>query len=171
MTDDDVRWLTPDQLRAWISLSILLEVLPQAIDSQLKRDAGLNHFEYQVMAGLSESPGRAIRMSVLAAFASGSLSRLSHAVARLERQGWVERRPAADDPRSVEAVLTDAGMAKMRETAPAHVREARRLVVDALTPTQLTQLGRIAERILHRVSPEQAELLREAPAFRRATTG
>ena len=59
------------------ALTALTEALPAAVDAQLKRDAGLNAFEYQVMAGLSDAPGHAIRMSALAAFASGSLSRLS----------------------------------------------------------------------------------------------
>ncbi|MFC6239642.1 MarR family winged helix-turn-helix transcriptional regulator [Longivirga aurantiaca] len=156
---DDVPWLTPEQLRSWIALSVLLEALPAAIDAQLKRDAGLNSFEYQVMAGLSDAPDHAIRMSALAAFASGSPSRLSHAVGRLEKQGFVVRRQADDDPRAVEAVLTPAGRAKMKECAPAHVREARRLVVDVLTPTQLDQLGRIARKVLEVAAPQTAEIV------------
>jgi DNA-binding MarR family transcriptional regulator len=156
---DDVPWLSPDELRSWIALSVLLEALPAAIDAQLKRDAGLNSFEYQVMAGLSEAPGHAIRMSALAAFASGSPSRLSHAVGRLEKQGFVVRRSPEDDPRAVEAVLTPAGMAKMKKCAPDHVREARRLVVDVLTPTQMDQLGRIARKVLAVAAPQTLEIL------------
>lgn len=156
---DDAPWLTPRELHTWIALSVLLEALPAAIDAQLKRDAGLNSFEYQVMAGLSDAPAGTIRMSALAAFASGSPSRLSHAVARLEKQGFVLRRQAADDPRAVEAVLTPAGLAKMKECAPAHVREARRLVIDVLTPTQVEQLGRIATKLLDVVAPETAAVV------------
>ncbi len=156
---DDAPWLTPRELHTWIALSVLLEALPAAIDAQLKRDAGLNSFEYQVMAGLSDAPEGTIRMSALAAFASGSPSRLSHAVARLEKQGFVVRRQAADDPRAVEAVLTPAGLAKMKECAPAHVREARRLVIDVLTPTQVEQLGRIATKLLDVVAPETAAVV------------
>ena len=156
---DDAPWLTPRELHTWIALSVLLEALPAAIDAQLKRDAGLNSFEYQVMACLSDAPAGTIRMSALAAFASGSPSRLSHAVARLEKQGFVLRRQAADDPRAVEAVLTPAGLAKMKECAPAHVREARRLVIDVLTPTQVEQLGRIATKLLDVVAPETAAVV------------
>lgn len=164
---DDTPWLTPRELHTWIALSVLLEALPAAIDAQLKRDAGLNSFEYQVMAGLSDAPGCTIRMSALAAFASGSPSRLSHAVARLEKQGFVVRRQAADDPRAVEAVLTREGIAKMKECAPAHVREARRLVIDVLTPTQVEQLGRIATKLLDVVAPETAAVVAEhAPSSR-----
>lgn len=77
-------------------------------------------------------------------------------MARLEKQGFVVRRQAADDPRAVEAVLTAAGLAKMQECAPAHVREARRLVIDVLTPTQVEQLGRIATKLLDVVAPDTA---------------
>ncbi len=164
---DDVPWLDADQLRDWISLCAMVSALPAAIDAQLRRDAGVNMFEYQVMAGLSDSPDGAIRMSALAAFASGSLSRLSHAVGRLEKQGWVVRRPCADDARATEAVLTDAGAAKMRAIAPAHVREARRLVVDALSPAQLTQLGRLSRTLVGTAAPETARMLRTIPPFQR----
>ena len=157
-------WLTPDERRAWIALMALVEVLPATLDVQLKRDGGVNHFEYQVMAGLSEAPEQAIRMSDLALFASGSLSRLSHAVGRLEKRGWVLRRPCASDPRYVEAVLTDAGRRVMEDIAPGHVAEARRLVMDALTPRQVTQLETIARRVVRAASPSTGDLLDEGLA-------
>jgi len=162
---DDVPWLSTDEVRSWIAFSAMTGALHSAVDAQLKRDAGLNLFEYQVMAGLSDAPDGAIRMSELAAFASGSLSRLSHAVSRLERQGYVVRRPSADDPRSVEAVITDAGRAKMVESAPDHVREVRRLLVDVLTPAQMQQLGRMSLKVLEVTAPQTAELARRSTPF------
>ena len=156
---DEPRWLTSEERRAWIALMALVEVLPAALDVQLKRDGGLNHFEYQVMAGLSEAPDRSIRMSDLALFASGSLSRLSHAVGRLEKRGWVVRRTCPSDPRYVEAVLTDAGMRLMEEVAPGHVAEARRLVIDVLTARQVTALESIARRVVQAAAPATGDLL------------
>jgi DNA-binding MarR family transcriptional regulator len=156
---DDVPWLSPDELSTWIAVSMLLEALPAAIDTQLKRDACLNSFEYQVMAGLCDAPDRALRMSVLAQFASGSPSRLSHAVSRLEAQGYIVRRPVEVDPRAVEAVLTDAGLAKMVESAPGHVREVRRLLVDVLTPEQISQLGIIATTVLEPLAPHAVAIV------------
>lgn len=157
--NDEPHWLSPDERRAWIALMALVEVLPATLDAQLKRAGGVNHFEYQVLAGLSDAPDRTIRMSDLALFASGSLSRLSHAVARLEKKGWVLRRSCASDPRYVEAVLTDAGAAFMREIAPGHVAEARRLVIDALTPRQVAQLEKIARTVVGVAAPYTAELI------------
>jgi len=122
--------------------------LPAALDAQLQRDAGLSHFEYQVLAGLSEVPGRTLRMSTLAARTHGSLSRLSHVVTRLETKGWLLRAPCPEDGRFTNAVLTDAGYRKLAATAPGHVTTVRKLVIDALTRAQLNQLSTIGHRIL-----------------------
>ncbi|MGO9583380.1 MAG: MarR family winged helix-turn-helix transcriptional regulator [Acidimicrobiales bacterium] len=152
-TTDDTPWLAPEQHRAWISTLALTQALPSALDAQLKRDAGMNCFEYLVLARLSEAPGRTMRMSALAVLAQGSLSRLSHAVTRLEKSGWVTRRPSPEDGRHTEAQLTPAGWKKVQRVAPGHVREVRRLVVDVLTPTQLTQLGRAARAVVEAAAP------------------
>jgi DNA-binding MarR family transcriptional regulator len=142
-----VPWLSEDEQRDWRSLVALTMALPAAIDAQLKRDAGVNMFEYYVLASLSAAPGRTLVLSDLAVLAQGSLSRLSHAITRLERAGWVERRSCSDRGRRVEAWLTDSGMAKLEKIAPGHVREARRLVIDALTPDQLAALGDAARAV------------------------
>jgi len=100
-------------------------------------------------------------MTELARFVTGSLSRLSHAVDRLEKQGWVVRRTCPTRARRTEAVLTDAGMDKIVRTAPDHVREVRRLVIDALDPDQIGQLDRIARTIVATSAPELSSLLEE----------
>lgn len=147
-SEHDVPWLTPEQMREWRALIDLLATLPPALDAQLKREAGVNSYEFQVLALLSDAPGRTLGLSELAASAQGSLSRLSHAITRLERSGWVERRNCAERAgRRAEAWLTDAGLAKLEDIAPGHVREARRLVIDALTPQQLAALGDAARAI------------------------
>lgn len=137
----------------------MTQTLPAALDAQLKREAGINAFEYHILAALSESPDRTLRMSQLAAIAVGSLSRLSHAVGRLEKAGWVVRQPCSDDGRRTEAHLTSAGMRKVRQTAPNHVREARRLVLDVLSPDQVDQLAAIARAVVATTSPQVLPLL------------
>ncbi|WP_185994310.1 MarR family winged helix-turn-helix transcriptional regulator [Nocardioides campestrisoli] len=160
----EVPWLSPEQQREWIALVQLLAVLPPALDAQLKRDVGLNGYEFQVLTALSDSPDRTLGLSELAELAQGSLSRLSHAVTRLERGGYVERRTCTGGGRRMEARLTDAGFAKLEEAVPGHVREARRLVIDALTPEQLTALGDAA-RAIHAVAiADPPEACREACA-------
>ena len=147
-TDPEPSWLTDDERDAWIRLVGVFIKLPAALDAQLQRDAGISHFEYMVLSSLSEAPDRALRMSQLAAMASGSVSRLSHVVSRLEAKGWVRRESSPGDGRSVNAVLTEPGWQKIVETAPGHVAAVRRLLIDALTPADLGSLGTISAQIL-----------------------
>jgi DNA-binding MarR family transcriptional regulator len=117
----------------------------------MQRDCGLSHFEYLVLASLSEAPGRARRMSALAALANGSLSRLSHVVKRLEGRDWIIRQACREDGRYTNAVLTDAGWEKVVASASGHVEAVRTLILDVLADGELEQLGDIARRILARL--------------------
>lgn len=147
----DPRWLTDDEQDAWRQLAGVMTRLPAVLDAQLQRDAGLTHFGYWVLAMLSEAPGRALRMSELAARSNSSLSRLSHGVTRLVAQGWVRRERAPDDGRGAVAVLTDAGWDKLVAAAPSHVESVRRLVFDALDADQVAVLGQLGRLLLAKV--------------------
>ena len=153
-TEAEPRWLDTDERETWLAVVSMLMRLPTALDRQLQRDAGISHFEYQVLAGLSMSPGRTLRMSDLAAFANASLPRLSQVVARLERRGWVRRTPDPADGRYTLAGLTDEGWEKVVATAPGHVEEVRRLVFDPLTKAQQRQLGAAGRRIMAAIDPD-----------------
>jgi DNA-binding MarR family transcriptional regulator len=167
VTDDrdvaDEPWLSSDQLQDWVAVMGLVMTLPASLDAQLRRDAGLNLFEYHVLVELAEARGRTRVMSELATVTRGSLSRLSHAVSRLEAAGWVERRACGGAGRRTEARLTAAGWEKLQESAPGHVREARRLVVDALTAEQFEALGAAARRIVAVTAPTIAATLPVPP--------
>jgi DNA-binding MarR family transcriptional regulator len=157
------RWLDRDERQAWIALVSVLIRLPNALDAQLQRDAGISHFEYQVMVCLSESPDSTLRMSVLAMLVEGSLPRLSQVVSRLEKRGWVRRAPDPDDGRSTLAILTDEGLAKVMQTAPGHLGEVRRLVFDPLTKAQVRQLQQIGRRITRTIDPAELRYLDRWP--------
>lgn len=90
----------------------------------------------------------------MAAFAKGSLARLSQVVARLEKRGWIRRTPDPDDGRFTLAILTDTGRDKVVATAPGHVAEVQRLVFDALTRAQQRQLHDIGRRIVRVIDPD-----------------
>lgn len=144
---NEPRWLDEDERASWIAMVGVVFGLPAALDAQLQREAGLSHFEYTVMAALSEAENRSLRMSYLAGLSNGSLSRLSHVVKRLERQGWVLRSPDPDDGRYTVATLTDKGWDKVVDTAPGHVEAVRQLVLDPLTKAQIRHLREIGSRI------------------------
>ena len=147
------RWLSDRELAAWVRLAGLVELLPGVLDSQLQRDAGLSHFEYYVLAMLSEAPERTLRMTALAQRTNATLPRLSHVVRRLEDRGLVERFPCPEDRRATNARLTEQGWDTIVATAPGHVAAVREAVIDALTPEQVDQLHAIAEAVLGRIDP------------------
>lgn len=150
----EVRWLSPDEREALLAVAALTVKLPAALDAQLAADAGLSFFEYMVMAALSEQPDRTLQMSDIARFTSASLSRLSHTAKRLEGQGYLVRTRCPGAGRRTNATLTDAGCDKVVATAPGHVAEVRRLLIDAMTPEQLTMLRDVGSTVLTRIDPD-----------------
>jgi DNA-binding MarR family transcriptional regulator len=152
-TPQEPRWLNPEESQAWRALAKTLERLPAALDAQLRRDAGISHFEYQVLALLSEAPARTLRISELATWAGSSLPRLSQVITRLEHRHWVHRTPDPADGRYTLATLTSPGQAKVTQAAPGHVQEVRRLVFDPLTKAQTRQLREIGRRITRAIDP------------------
>ena len=151
---EDTRWLTARELQAWMRLEAVAELLPAALDHQLQRDAELSHYDYLVLAKLSEAPDRTLRMSGLAASTNATLPRLSHVAARLEARGFLTRTRDEGDRRATLATLTDEGWRKVVATAPTHVAEVRRLVVDRLTAEQVGQLDAIALAVLGALDPD-----------------
>jgi len=141
------RWLDDDEQQAWRGLLAATARIDRLLDEQLQRDSGMPHAYYMVLVALSEQPGRACRMSVLAERTMSSQSRVSHAVARLEERGWVRRDPSSSDRRGKLAVLTEEGRRALREAAPGHVEQVRRVVFDRLTPAQVQQLREITSAI------------------------
>ena len=96
---------------------------------------------------LSEAPGRSLRMNQLAVIVEASQSRTSHAVARLEEQGWVRRERSPDDGRGQIAVLTDAGWERVRQLAPGHAETVRSSMFDGLDDHDLAELSRLFDKI------------------------
>jgi DNA-binding MarR family transcriptional regulator len=146
-----VKWLTAAEVDSWLSLVRLMTWLPWSIDQQLRHDSNLGMVEYQVLARLSNSPERTLRMSSLADFTNASLSRLSHLVKRLEQRGLVRREPDPADGRFTNAILTEKGFQTLVEAAPGHVAHVRSLVIDVLSPEQLRRMGLAADRITSRI--------------------
>ncbi|MFI5426850.1 MarR family winged helix-turn-helix transcriptional regulator [Aeromicrobium sp. UC242_57] len=151
-----------DELQTWSAVATVLEWLPSALDAQLVRDSGLTHFEYGILFALSGATEGTLRMSTLAHYSNSSLSRLSRAVARLEKKAWVQRRPDPADGRYTLATLTDEGLQRAQQATPGHVDNVRHLVFDSLTSAQARQLREISHRILGSVRPDGAWQAKES---------
>ena len=150
----DTRWLDEGERAAWLRLIAVVELLPGVLDTQLRRDAHLTHYDYFVLAMLSEAPDRTLRMTALAQRTNATLPRLSHVVRRLEGRDLVERFPCPEDGRATNARLTSAGWDEVVAAAPGHVEAVRSHVFDVLEPAQVTQLQQICEALLTRLDPE-----------------
>ena len=156
MSTEETRWLSADEQRAWRAFLTACQTLFSAIDAELLRDSGIPHGYYEILVRLSETPGRALRMTQLAEASTSSKSRLSHAVARLEERGWVRRRDCPTDRRGQVAELTDEGFTALAAAAPGHVEQVRRSLIDQLTPEQIEQLREISSLIIAAGGPQRA---------------
>lgn len=150
----DVRWLQPDERDAWLRFIAVLELLPAGLDSQLRRDSGLTHFEYLCLVVLADAPDGRLRMSDLAVRSNATPARLSRVVQRLVERGCLERARCTEDARSIFAVLTDEGRAVLSEAAPGHLGFVREHVFDPLSPEQVSALREISDRLLATLDPD-----------------
>ena len=151
----ETQWLDQTEREAWLRLIAVVELLPGVLDTQLRSSSGVTHFEYLVLAMLSEAPDRTLRMTALAQRTNATLPRLSHVVRRLEERGLIDRFPCPDDGRATNARLTDQGWEVVLAAAPGHVDTVRRHVLDPLTPQQVDHLRDIAAALLTRLDPDR----------------
>jgi DNA-binding MarR family transcriptional regulator len=150
------RWLSDDEQLVWRSYLHATTLLEDHLDRQLQREAGMPHIYYGLLVGLAEAPGRRLRMTELARGAKITRSRLSHAIARLEKNGWVRREDCPSDKRGQFAVLTDEGSEVLRRTAPGHVAAVRQALFERLTPEQQQALGEIMQIVAAGLQPNEA---------------
>lgn len=148
------RWLTDEEQHAWRAYLHATTLLEDHLDRQLQRDAGMPHIYYGLLVQLSQAPRRQMRMTELARNAKITRSRLSHAIARLEKSGWVRREDCPSDKRGQNAVLTDDGYEMLRRSAPGHVEAVRQAMFDRLTPEQVSSLGEIMRVLATGLEPE-----------------
>lgn len=153
---EEPRWLTADEQRTWRFYLHATTLLEDHLDRQLQRDAGMPHIYYGLLVALAESPDRRLRMTELAMHAKITRSRLSHAIARLEKNGWVRREDCPSDKRGQFAVLTEEGAEVLRRTAPGHVEAVRQALFDRLTPEQQESLGEIMQIIAEGLQPSES---------------
>ena len=149
----DKPWLSEEQQHVWREFLRMTGQLNERIERDLQQAAGMPHAYYLILAMLSEAPGRQLRMNQLAEVVRASQSRVSHAVARLEEAGWVQRIPAPGDRRGQIAELTDAGFERLVEVAPSHAETVRSIMFDPLSAEQLKNFDDICQTILGQQGP------------------
>ena len=123
------------------ALGRFLLVVPRALDADLMREQRMSASEYSVLRHLSETPGRRMRMSELAAACDMSLSGMTRLAAKLESLGYLKRIRCEEDARGANAVLTEDGLERLREAWPTHLVSVRRHIFDHLGELDLEQLA------------------------------
>jgi DNA-binding MarR family transcriptional regulator len=140
-------WLTETQMTAWrayIEGSMRLNI---QLEEDLRAATGLTMADYNVLVVLSEAPRRRLRMGELADRLVFSPSRLTYQVASMEKRGLVRRESCPQDRRGSEAVLTEDGLTKLRDSAPRHVVSVRERLIDLLDDAELATLTAVFERV------------------------
>lgn len=148
--------LSTEQNEAWRALIMASHVLDAALESQAQRDGGLPHAYYKVLVFLYESPTRTLALSDLAATQRYSVSRMTHAVASMERSGWLTRTVSAEDRRVRLVGLTEAGIHLVRRVSPLQVAEVRQPALEGLTNSQVAQLTSLARTITSNLSSDRS---------------
>src|SRR6266540_3702951 len=134
-------------LDAWVSLLQAHATLIRQLETDLERETGLALADFDVLAQLARAGGQ-LRMTELAARALISRSGMTRRVARLVDEGLVRRADADADGRGVVVALTDAGVGRLAETAPAHARGISKLFVAQLDDQELAILERALSKVI-----------------------
>jgi DNA-binding MarR family transcriptional regulator len=137
-----VRWLDPEEMRAWRAYIETVFELNAALEADLA-EHGLTLGDYQVLVFLSEADGRAMRMCDLAARLQLSPSGLTRRLDGLVRAGVVERRPSETDRRVMLAVLTAHGAAVLDRAAPTHAGSVRARIFDRIPRRDIGAMERL----------------------------
>ena len=134
-------------LGAWRSMLRAHATLMRRLDTDLERETGLALADFDVLAQLAAAHGE-LRMTELADRALISRSGMSRRVTRLVDEGLVRRDRAGADARGVVVTLTEAGIARLAETAPVHVRGISKLFVAQLDDQELALLERALNKVI-----------------------
>lgn len=136
--------------------------LERLLDEDLRAEHDLSLAEYDALLQLAEAPGRRLRMHQLADRVLLSRSGVTRLIDRLVRDGSVERDPCLSDARGAEAVLTPAGLIRLRNASATHLRGIGDHFVEAIAPDDLASVDRAMRDVLETVEPVALEDRRTA---------
>jgi DNA-binding MarR family transcriptional regulator len=138
----------PDRrgLAAWSSLLRAHATLMRRLDTDLERETGLSLADFDVLAQLAQAHGE-LRITELADRALISRSGMTRRVARLVDEGLVRRDRARTDARGIVVALTEAGIARLADTAPVHARGISKLFIAQLDDHELGRLERALKKV------------------------
>lgn len=149
-------WLSDGEQVAWRNYLRGSRALEVVLDAELQA-AGMSLAEYELLSMLSEAPGHLLRMSKLADLTVQSRSRVTHTATRLQRRGWVVRRPAPDDGRGIQLALTDDGFAAITAAARVHAAGVQEHLIKQMDPALFQSLGDAMQQVRAHLLGDQAQ--------------
>jgi len=131
--------------------------ITRLLDEELQAAHGLSLAEYDALLQIAHAPGHRVRMNVLANRVLLSRSGITRLVDRLEADGSVDRKACSTDARGQEAMLTPAGLDRLRAAADTHLDGVRRYFLERLDGPDLDaieqSLGRVADALVPDARP------------------
>ncbi|MCH7230601.1 MarR family transcriptional regulator [Glycomyces sp. L485] len=153
--NDDVQWLSAEEQRAWRAFIRLHQKLSARLVSDLQAHSKLSGADFEILVALTDVPEGRVRFQELARELEWEQSRLSHQIRRMAKRELVAREECAEDGRGAFVVITSHGREVIEAAAPKHVAAVRSLVIDALGPDELAELGRLSEQVLERMDAKR----------------
>ncbi|GAA3566169.1 MarR family winged helix-turn-helix transcriptional regulator [Kribbella ginsengisoli] len=140
--------LNEAESRAWRNVAMMLHLVETMLERQVQREAGISHAHYKILVLLGDSPDRTLQLKALAQTLQFSISRISHAVTRLEGLGLVVRSPVPQVGKAFQATVTAAGLDVLRRVAPIQSEAIRQQIFGPLSSGEVELLDRIAVAIV-----------------------
>lgn len=141
-------WLNDEQQRIWRNWLRLNNELTATLSREMAATSDLSMADFGVLVQLTDVADGRVRISELADNLMWERSRVSHQLKRMQARGLVERSECVEDGRGSFVGITRAGRDAIEGAAPGHVASVRELVIDHLSPQELTDLGRLVDRLL-----------------------
>jgi DNA-binding MarR family transcriptional regulator len=126
------------------------------LDEELRAEHDLSLAEYDTLLAIAWSPGRRIRMRVLADRILLSKSGVTRLIDRLVADGLVARDACLSDARGAEAVLTTAGLDRLRSASRTHLRGIEQHFLAVLEPDERATIERSMRLVAERANPDEA---------------
>jgi DNA-binding MarR family transcriptional regulator len=134
-------------VRAFVALVRSHAAVTRRLSAQLTNDHGLSINDYEVLLRLSRAPEQRMRRVDLAGEVLLTPSGITRLLDGLERAGFVERGTCDSDRRVVYAVLTDIGLAKLREASTTHVAQVEDLFGGQFDQHELSTIADLVARL------------------------
>lgn len=151
------------RLSPWRAFLLAHARVSRRLDEELRAEHDLSIAEYDTLLNLALAPGRRMRMGPLAEQVILSKSGVTRLIDRLVSDELVKRSACLADARGAEAVLTERGLARLRQASPTHLRGIREHFLAALGDADLEVIERAMTAVARHAGPGAIERSRCAP--------